>query len=98
MSTVAAERLHAVEDPALRQQIQDLRRTNNFTNLFYQTRTWLLLAAVMGGAPRAGDCGGQRAGVERSGVESGNSCRKRKRVGENQPKTGGQLSAAGASG
>lgn len=38
-----------LKDPAFIAQLQKLRETDNWTNLFYIGRTWLFLAAVIGG-------------------------------------------------
>jgi fatty acid desaturase len=39
-----------LKDPALKEQLQLLRQTDNLTNWYYLTRTYLFLAAVIGGA------------------------------------------------
>ncbi len=40
----------SLSDPALKAALQDLRRTDNLTNWYYLARTYLYLAAVLGGA------------------------------------------------
>jgi fatty acid desaturase len=42
--------LKGLQDARLKQVLQDLRRTDNFTNLAYLVRTYAFLAAVIGGA------------------------------------------------
>jgi fatty acid desaturase len=39
-----------LKDPALKEKLQDLRRTDNFTNLYYLARTYLFLGLVIGAA------------------------------------------------
>ncbi|MFN4257934.1 MAG: fatty acid desaturase family protein [Gemmataceae bacterium] len=39
----------SLQDPALKEKLQELRRTDNLTNWYYLIRTWLYLAAVIGG-------------------------------------------------
>ena len=38
-----------LDDPGLKEKLQDLRRTDNVTNLWYLARTYLLLTVVIGG-------------------------------------------------
>ncbi len=49
-SSPAADRFWAANDPALKQKLQHLRQTDNFTNFYYLLRTYTLLAATLGGA------------------------------------------------
>jgi fatty acid desaturase len=42
--------LKTLQDPRLKEVLQDLRRTDNVTNLWYILRTYLFLVAVIGGA------------------------------------------------
>jgi fatty acid desaturase len=39
-----------LKDPQLMEKLQQLRQTDNYTNLYYLARTYLLIAAVIGGA------------------------------------------------
>jgi fatty acid desaturase len=51
MATAAPteSRTRTLQDPRLKEVLQELRRTNNFTNLYYLVRTYLYLAVVLGG-------------------------------------------------
>jgi fatty acid desaturase len=51
MATVAPAEPAApsLRDPELKAKLQELRRTDNVTNWWYIARTWLFLAAVIGG-------------------------------------------------
>jgi fatty acid desaturase len=40
----------SLKDPELKERIQQLRKTDNYTNLYYLARTYLLAAIVIGGA------------------------------------------------
>jgi fatty acid desaturase len=40
----------SLKDPELKEKIQRLRQTDNYTNLYYLARTYLLVAVVVGGA------------------------------------------------
>jgi fatty acid desaturase len=40
----------SLKDPELRERLQRLRQTDNYTNLYYLARTYLLIACVIGGA------------------------------------------------
>ncbi len=46
----AAYPMPRLADPAFKQRLQELRRTDNWTNWYYILRTWLYLAVVIGGA------------------------------------------------
>src|SRR5262245_44148029 len=48
MSTVIVDPLR-LQDPQLKAALQQLRRTDNFTNVYYLIRTYLFLGAVIGG-------------------------------------------------
>ena len=39
----------SLKDPELKEKVQRLRQTDNYTNLYYLARTYILLAAVIGG-------------------------------------------------
>jgi fatty acid desaturase len=41
--------MHSLNDPFIKQRLQKLRQTDNFTNLFYVARTYAYLALVIGG-------------------------------------------------
>src|SRR5689334_7965062 len=43
-------RVKSLNDPELKEQLQQLRRTDNYTNLYYLLRTYLFLIVVIGGA------------------------------------------------
>jgi fatty acid desaturase len=47
MTTAAPAK--TLQDPRLKEALQDLRRTDNFTNLYYLLRTWVFLVVVLGG-------------------------------------------------
>jgi fatty acid desaturase len=49
-AAVAEGSVKSLKDPQLKENLQDLRRTDNFTNLFYLARTYVFLALVIGGA------------------------------------------------
>ena len=49
-STLTAPPLKSLQDAALKEKLQELRRTDNFSNLYYLLRTYLYLAIVLGGA------------------------------------------------
>src|SRR5689334_24888617 len=40
----------SLSDPRIKEKLQELRQTDNYTNLFYLVRTYVFLAAVIGGA------------------------------------------------
>src|SRR5258708_35250381 len=40
----------SLKDATLKEHLQQLRRTDNFTNLYYLLRTYLFLVVVIGGA------------------------------------------------
>jgi hypothetical protein len=40
----------SLQDPELKDRLQQLRRTDNYTNIYYLLRTYLFLAVVIGGA------------------------------------------------
>jgi fatty acid desaturase len=48
-STVPANNGKLLQDPQLKEQLQQLRQTDNVTNLWYLLRTYLFLTAVIGG-------------------------------------------------
>ncbi len=52
MSAIAATPAvyETMNDPRIKERIQELRRTDNFTNLLYLARTYVFLIAVIGGA------------------------------------------------
>src|SRR5438067_2011440 len=52
MATVEATTpaARSLKDPALKEQLQRLRQTDNFTNWYYLARTYVYLAVVIGGA------------------------------------------------
>jgi fatty acid desaturase len=39
----------SLSDPRIKEKLQELRRTDNFTNIYYLVRTYLYFAAVIGG-------------------------------------------------
>ena len=43
-------RQKSLKDPELKEKLQELRQTDNFTNLYYLVRTYLFFALVIGGA------------------------------------------------
>jgi fatty acid desaturase len=45
----APRKSKSLKDPELKEKLQRLRQTDNYTNLYYLARTYLLLAAVIGG-------------------------------------------------
>jgi fatty acid desaturase len=47
---LAGPQARTLKDPALKEQLQLLRQTDNLTNWYYLARTYLFLAAVIGGA------------------------------------------------
>jgi fatty acid desaturase len=47
-AAVAQDARKSLKDPELKGKLQDLRRTDNFTNLFYLARTYLFLTLVVG--------------------------------------------------
>src|SRR6516225_8305440 len=52
MATVAepgTARITSLADPRVKEKLQALRQTDNFTNFAYLLRTYLFLAAVIGG-------------------------------------------------
>src|SRR5262245_17893171 len=51
MGTVALSELKqkSFQDAELKEKLQELRRTDNFTNLYYLARTYLFFAVVIGG-------------------------------------------------
>jgi fatty acid desaturase len=49
MATVAPPQTKTLQDPQLKEKLQDLRRTDNLTNVYYLIRTYLFLALVIGG-------------------------------------------------
>lgn len=48
-SLSSTRRGKSLKDPEFNDKLQGLRQTDNFTNLFYLARTWLFIAAVIGG-------------------------------------------------
>jgi fatty acid desaturase len=48
--TLAEPRQKSLKDPELKEKLQELRQTDNWTNLYYLARTYFYLAAVIGGA------------------------------------------------
>src|SRR5947199_3450806 len=41
--------IKSLQDPRIKQKMQDLRRTDNYSNIWYLLRTYLYLSAVIGG-------------------------------------------------
>src|SRR5947209_4751710 len=48
--TLSREAQKTLQDPALKEKLQELRHTDNFTNLYYLLCTWAYLGVVIGGA------------------------------------------------
>jgi fatty acid desaturase len=46
----APARTKSLQDPELKEKVQRLRQTDNYTNLYYLARTYILIAGVIGGA------------------------------------------------
>jgi fatty acid desaturase len=44
-----ATRIKTLQDPRLKEALQELRRTDNYSNLYYLLRTYVYLAVVIGG-------------------------------------------------
>ena len=42
--------IHSIHDPRIKEKLQELRRTDNTTNIYYFVRTYLYFALVIGGA------------------------------------------------
>ena len=49
MATAAAAPPKSLQDPELKEKLQQVRQTDNVTNIYYVLRTYLYLAAVIGG-------------------------------------------------
>src|SRR5260370_18925822 len=47
---IAAPSPKTLKDAALKEKLQELRRTDNITNVYYLVQTYLYLALVVGGA------------------------------------------------
>lgn len=47
--TLPREAQKTLQDPALKEKLQQLRQTDNYTNFYYLARTWAYLAAAIGG-------------------------------------------------
>src|SRR5436853_6315874 len=50
VSVSAPPEVKSLSDPALKDQLQQLRQTDNLTNWYYLVRTYLYLVLVIGGA------------------------------------------------
>ena len=48
-AALSAPRTKSLKDAELKERLQTLRQTDNFTNLYYLIRTWLYFAVVIGG-------------------------------------------------
>src|SRR5262245_12873937 len=49
-SALVEPKQKSLQDPELKEKLQELRQTDNVTNLYYLARTYVYLAAVIGGA------------------------------------------------
>jgi fatty acid desaturase len=49
-ASVTAARQKSLQDPDLKERLQQLRRTDNYTNIYYLVRTYVFFALVIGGA------------------------------------------------
>ncbi len=49
MATIASTPAKTLQDPRLKEKLQELRRTDDFTNLFYLARTYAFFLLVIGG-------------------------------------------------
>src|SRR5438132_738467 len=48
-AALSAPRTKSLKDAELKERLQALRQTDNYSNLYYLFRTWLYLALVIGG-------------------------------------------------
>lgn len=49
IAEMSTRKSRSLRDPEFMERLQDLRRTDNFSNIYYLVRTWAFLAAVIGG-------------------------------------------------